>query len=69
MMSRAEHVKFCLKMARPFAKVKYKNITDSEKVPRGNVEKSTEKCSEKSEKLNVLKQSISTYLLHNGSAT
>lgn len=32
-------------------------MTDREKVPRGNVEKSTEMCSEKSEKSNILKQS------------
>ena len=45
-MSRAGHVKSCLKMGGPPSKPKYYLTTDSEQVPRGKGEKNPDKGSE-----------------------
>ena len=45
-LSRAEHVKFCLKIGGPPSKAKYSLLTDSEPVPWGKGEKHPDKGSE-----------------------
>ena len=45
-LSRAEHVKFCLKIGGPPSKAKYSLLTDSEPVPWGKGEKHPDEGSE-----------------------
>jgi len=68
--------KTCLKKGEPSSKAKYYILSDSEKVPWGNVEKKDNNPSEKiwiskfiSSWMTVYKISQTTYLLHNGSAS
>ena len=74
-LSKAEHVKFCLKMGGPPSKPKYSSTTDSEQVPRGKGHKHPDEGSERDLKPNAYKQSkplfggVTAYLLYNGSAT
>ena len=45
-LSRTEHVKFCLNLGGPPSKAKYYLLTDSEQVPWGKDEKNPDKGSE-----------------------
>ena len=73
-LSRAGHVKSCLKIGGPPPKAKYSLLTDSEPVPWGKGEKHPDEGSEIDLKPNAYNQSepqqvVTAYLLYNGSAS
>ena len=56
-LSKAGHVKSCLKMGGPPSKPKYSLVTDSARVPRGKGEKHPDEGSERDLKPDAYKQS------------